>query len=576
MSATTAGDTQVPPSGQGGLQEDLFRRLVECAGQGIGWADLDGNIVYMNPALRRMLDIEPEAEVSGLNLRRFRPPEAGPVAGEMLRVARAQGSWSGEVPLLSERGRVIPTRHDIHLLRDDAGVPIAIACSITDLSQQKQHEQNLQRSKAKYQALVENIPQRVFYKDRQSRYLAVNRRYAVEMGVAPQDMVGQDDYAFHPRALADKYRQDDQRVMASGQVEEFDESYVRAGQELTIHTIKTPVRGERGEVIGICGIFSDVTELRRLETKLQESEATLRAIYENVQEGMLVAPEETGRFVMCNPAICRMLGYSESELLTMMPLDLHPPEALPRVRAHFKAMQQGDFSLVQEMPFLCKDGRVFYVDVSTTLINIQGQRCYLGVFRDVTERRVAYERAEMLQRLVDFSPHAIGWADLDASVRYMNPALRRMLAVPEVADICRFTFNDFYTEAERQDLQARVLPEMMEKGHWTGEFDITALDGHVTPTLHSLSLIRDSGGRPIALANVITDLSEQNRVQQQLRDERNFSAAVLENAGALVAVLDREGRIRRFNRACETLTHYDSACCCPRNATVCGSMFSWR
>ena len=146
----------------------MFRWLVECAGQGIGWADLDGNIVYMNPALRQMLDLAPETEASGLHLSRFRPPEAGPAADEMLRTTLEQGSWSGEINLLSEQGRVIPTRHDIHLIRDDAGAPIAFGCAITDLSQQKQLEQFLVRSRAKYRALVENIPQRVFYKDRQS------------------------------------------------------------------------------------------------------------------------------------------------------------------------------------------------------------------------------------------------------------------------------------------------------------------------------------------------------------------------------------------------------------------------
>ncbi len=63
----------------------MFRRLVECTGQGIGWSDLNGNIVYMNPALRRMLDVAPEAEVGGIDLRRFRPPEAQPIIEAMLR-----------------------------------------------------------------------------------------------------------------------------------------------------------------------------------------------------------------------------------------------------------------------------------------------------------------------------------------------------------------------------------------------------------------------------------------------------------------------------------------------------------
>lgn len=539
----------------------MFRRLVECAGQGIGWADLDGNIVYMNPALRRMLGLAPAAEVSGLDLRRFRPPEAAQVAEEMLRVARDQGSWSGEMPLLSEQGRVIPTRHDIHLLRDDAGMPIAFACAITDLSQQKRHEQSLRESNSKYRALVENIPQRVFYKDIQSRYLAANRRYADGLGLAPLDMVGQDDYAFHPRELADKYRADDQRVMASGKMEEFDESELRDGKYLTVHTIKTPVRDGNGQVIGVCGIYWDVTEQRRLEARLQESEAALRTIFENMQEGLLVGPdsEEIGQFVMCNPAICHMLGYSESELLTMTPLDLHPPEVLPRVRAHLLALQQGDFSLVREIPFLCKDGRVIFVDISTSLINIQGQRCFLGVLRDVTDRRVAFERIEMLQRVVDFSTQPIGWADLDGTTRYFNPALRRLLGVTEASVVSSHRIDDFYGEAQLQTLRERVLPEVMAQGHWSGEFDITALDGRDIPTLHSVFLIRDSVGQPIALANILTDLSVQKRVEAELRAERNFTGAVLDNAGALLLVLDREGHIRRFNRACEALSGYTFA-----------------
>jgi len=413
--------------------DTMFRRLVECAGQGIGWADLAGRIVYMNPSLRRMLDLAVDADIVGIDLRRFRTADAAPLSDEMLSVTREQGNWSGEMPLLSEQGRVIPTWHDIHLLRDEAGAPIAFGCVITDLSEQKRYEQRLRNSQSKYRTLVENIPQRVFYKDRQSRYLAVNQHYAKDKRLSPQEVVGQDDYAFNPRDLADKYRQDDRRVMASGQAEEYDEMLERDGRRITVHTIKTPVRDEDGEVIGICGIFSDVTEQRHLEARLQESEATLRTIYENAQEGIMVVSVESRRIVMVNPAICRMLGYSEAECLTITPFALHPPEVLPRVLERFLAMEQGDFSLHHEVPFLRKDGRIVYVDVSPACLSIQGKPCFLGVLRDVTDRRL---------------------------------------------------------------------------------------------------------------------------VLAQLRDERNFSAAVLDNAGALMIVLDREGRISRFNRACEKISGY--------------------
>ena len=170
---------------------------------------------------------------------------------------------------------------------------------------------------------------------------------------------------------------------------------------------------------------------QQLEERLKTSEATLRAIYDNAQEGILVASVETGLLTMANPAICRMLGYTEDELSAMRPMDLHPPETQPKVREIFEKMQAGDFSLVESLPFRRKDGTHIYCDVSPTLIPINGKPAFLGVFRDVTRQREDRERIQMLQRLVDFSSQGIGWADLDTTVRYFNPALRRMLAVPE-------------------------------------------------------------------------------------------------------------------------------------------------
>ncbi|MEJ2659724.1 MAG: ABC transporter substrate binding protein, partial [Desulfobacteraceae bacterium] len=143
--------------------------------------------------------------------------------------------------------------------------------SFRDITERKRAEERVRRSEAKYRNLLENIPQKIFYKDRNSVYAAVNPSYAKDLGVLPEDIVGKTDCDFFPDELADKYRTDDQRVMAQGATEELDESYSSGGEEKSVHTVKAPVYDENGTITGVLGIFWDITDRKRAEEKLQQA-----------------------------------------------------------------------------------------------------------------------------------------------------------------------------------------------------------------------------------------------------------------------------------------------------------------
>ncbi len=124
--------------------------------------------------------------------------------------------------------------------------------------------------------MVEHLPQRIFIKDRNSIYLSCNKNYASDLGIAPDQIIGKDDFAFYPPELAQAYRADDQACMATGMVKDIDEEpYKVDGQELWIHTIKVPYHDTQGRVIGVLGIFEDITARKRLEAERLEMERTL-------------------------------------------------------------------------------------------------------------------------------------------------------------------------------------------------------------------------------------------------------------------------------------------------------------
>lgn len=124
---------------------------------------------------------------------------------------------------------------------------------------------------------------------------------------------------------------------------------------------------------------------------LLQAHGELQAIYDRMSDGMIIADAETQRFVRVNPAICRMLGYSEAELLRMGTDSIHPAADMPKVLAAFEAMRRGEAMEVGNLCCLRKDGSTIDVDIAGNHLNYRGRPYIVGFFRDVTERKRAAE-----------------------------------------------------------------------------------------------------------------------------------------------------------------------------------------
>ena len=251
-----------------------------------------------------------------------------------------------------------------------------------DVTERKRVEDALQESEDKHKTLLENLPQRIFLKDKNLVYVSCNEKYARDLGIEPDAIVGKTDYEFYPEALAEKYRADDRRILESGAGEDIEESYVRDGMERWVHTVKTPVKDERGDVHGVLGIFWDVTERRQAA---EEVKSLARFPAENVSPVLRISKD--GTLMYANAAAEPLLAELEAKAG-----ELVATRWRQEIEGVFAGRRSKDIHVAAE-------GRTF----SLILTPIPDTH-YLNVYgRDITERRRAegslQRSREQLRRL---------------------------------------------------------------------------------------------------------------------------------------------------------------------------------
>ena len=153
------------------------------------------------------------------------------------------------------------------------------------LAETRAKERALRESEVFYHSLVESLPQSILRKDREGRFTFCNRNFSRELHLTPEQVQGKNDFDFFPRELASKYREDDARVIEAGQpFEAVEEHITPSGHTIYVQVTKTPLYDTSGRVIGIQGIFGDVTERKRAEELLQTQNQLLQEMAESERQ----------------------------------------------------------------------------------------------------------------------------------------------------------------------------------------------------------------------------------------------------------------------------------------------------
>ncbi len=376
--------------------EETYRGIYENAVEGIFQTTADGHYLSANPALARIYGYESSEElmhqVSDIGRMLYVEPGR---RDEFVRIMEEKGVVSAfESQIRRKNGEIIWIAENVRAVRDKNGRLRFFEGTVEDVTERHRAEEKLAHSEALYHSLVDAIEQAIFRKDLQGRFTFGNQRFCESLDKTLDEIVGKTDWDFFAPEMAAKYQADDRGVMTTGKNFETIEEYrppKRPGEIRYVHVLKTPLRNPSGEIIGLQGLFWDITEKKEAEERERLANEALARSREELRKKNELMEEE---LKMANEIQLAMLPQT----FPSFPPHVDPAKSLLRFHRHYTPTGAvgGDFFSV--LPLGDRVAGLFICDVMG-----HGVRSALvtAMIRALVEelRSVSTDPAALLMRL---------------------------------------------------------------------------------------------------------------------------------------------------------------------------------
>jgi len=383
------------------VEESLrkFKQVVEQSPDAIIITDLDGNIEYVNPAFCDAYGYSAQ-EVLGRNPRFLKSEHTAPEEYRALwNSIRAGQVWQGEFLNRKKDGSMVWQSATASPIFDEAGDITHFLSIQEDIGARKlaeiarkKAEEELFNAKQVVQLVLDHIPQQVFWKDLDSVYIGGNAAYLATCGMASAaELKGKTDLELYPLEHARKYRKDDRNVMRRNRsrINYEEQLLTRSGEMRWLQTSKVPLHDQAGKVVGVLGMFEDITRRKAMRLELADTLQQLRTILDNAQVGIAYLKE--GKFIWINRRLEEMFGYRLKEIREKSPELFYPtPEDYAQIdgQAHSVMALGKPFEIENIMKR--KNGRAFWCHMRGMAVDTRNMaKGSIWTLMDIDSRKAA-------------------------------------------------------------------------------------------------------------------------------------------------------------------------------------------
>ncbi|HZF70261.1 EAL domain-containing protein [Sulfuricurvum sp.] len=410
--------------------------------------------------------------------------------------------------------------------------------------------------------IIDTAPVRIFWKNKELEYLGCNTAFAKDAGKnSPEEIVGKNDYQLSWKEQAELYRADDRHVIDSSEFKlSFEEPQTTPeGGRIWLSTSKVPLVNQYDEVIGVLGIYDDITERKNIELALLR-EKTATQNYLDIA-GVIILVLDTDKNVkLINQYGCEVIGYSAEEIIGKNWVEHFLPK-----RFQTKVDEVAD-SLTQESkdrityfenPILTKSGEERLIAWRNTSLFDDGGTI-IGLLtsgEDITERKNAEinlrATKERLKSIIANEPECVKLISRDGKLLEMNPAGLAMLEADTLQEAQTLSIFDYLLPEYHDDFIA-LHKRIMEGEKGKLEFEIVGLKGTHRWLETNAVPMHDSEGNITMMLGITRDVTERKRNESELI---KLSQA-LEQSPTSIIITDLNANIEYVNKAFSEMTGY--------------------
>ena len=539
--------------------EKKFRTVADNTYDWEYWIGADGRIIYISPSCERISGYKPEEFLADSSLlgKIIHPGDATlfSVYSEHLHSPEHKNRIDEfDFRILKKDGSVAHIGHISIPVFDEKGNYEGRRISNRDITDRKQMEEELKMGSVRLELAARAGGVGVWDYDIVNNTLVWDDQMFVLYGIARKDFIGGYQVwqnCLHPE---DKERGDNEFQMTIRGEKDFDIEFLVVWPDGSVHNIRALAvvqRDDSGMALRIFGTNWDITELRKAEKeKLDDSENRYRSIFYGSPDGIMITDEQTEMIVFANPAQCEMLGYSEEELKTMTISMIYPEVSFTSDFTEFEKQAGGEDIIPDNIKVIRKNGDFFYADIKPDRITINGRKCKVGFFRDITKRRSAEEMLqkseELYRSLVSNSSDLLIISDEKGITTFCGPQCEKVLGYPASKFIGQ-TMPDIIHPDDAERCK-HILSKVFNEGLEIRDFEYRIIDenGGVRWVSHTVNLVTVNS-KLIGIHITIRNITDRKMAENAIRLSEEKYKAMLNASPEGIVLINLNGIITEIS-----------------------------
>ena len=387
--------------------EAQYRLLSEHTTDFVLLMDMNLNPIYQSPSAEKLTGYT-QQEMMGLPLEKRATPESFKLASAVLfeELARVEADpnynpiCTVELENYRKDGTTLWTENKFSVVRDESGRPISILVETRDITERKRADEALRESEEKFKSIVEHITDIFFMLDSNHEMIYISPQVEQALGYTMEEVRSNRHNYMTDNPINLDAHEKTQLAFTTGEKQPpyLQEFMHRDGTKRLTEINESPLKNDKGEVIGIVGAARDITERKRAESALKESEENYRMVVENAMEAIIISVD--GMLKFANSRAEKMGGYSQEELASGSFMKFVHPDDHQMVTNYYLMHLLGT-AVPNKYSFriICKRGDVKWVDVSGALLTWKGKPAILNFLTDITDRKRLEEERQRVAKL---------------------------------------------------------------------------------------------------------------------------------------------------------------------------------